>query len=585
MRPKFYFSFVFLSFFTFVSCGVDEDLFLDTVLDENGLDPVNPANLRTFGFLPLNDLYAENNSVKNQAIIRLEEERRTGYLQYDLSSLPGEITKVNLNFAVSSDSGFGELSIFISNNVDWEEMSSASSLPQSGDLVAVYDGTYKVGDSLSIPLDIDFFNASLHSLILKHSDGNDFAIASSENQMFLRPTLSVEYIADPSSNDNPSNPEEYNEENSNADGTEENSGEENSEEENSEEETNLEGNLLFWVEEFEKAWVKDVADIIELSESRNDRQQYYFLSYSLEGLLQIWQATGNNRYLETALEIIENTLDDAVPMSGRNQGYLGWPSDEGRYGTIRFEEGTVLWESFYFRVVTSLLRVMKNSPSIMANADFQSRYDRILDFTLTHIWEKWYNRGGNQGAIYRENVHMTSHWARIAMELYLITGESNYLDVFNNISFAGQPNNGISIDDRIVLTNNSLYWYKEWEKDDVQDVNHGDEVLTYLVMAYENDMLWNNEYIDRLVNAFTNTIWVENNPIKFTENVDGSGSIEERNSWNHGFLMLGRFDSSLQERIRTYYNSRVLDFQHVHALGIAALNEKILQDESPFFPE
>ncbi len=37
--------------------------------------------------------------------------------------------------------------------------------------------------------------------------------------------------------------------------------------------------------------------------------------------------------------------------------------------------------------------------------------------------------------IYRVNTHMASHWARIGMELYIITGKQKYKDVFDNISF------------------------------------------------------------------------------------------------------------------------------------------------------
>ncbi len=92
----------------------------------------------------------------------------------------------------------------------------------------------------------------------------------------------------------------------------------------------------------------------------------------------MWQATGDNSYLDTVIDLIDETINDAVPVGN---GYLGWPSAAG--------EQVPLWDSFYWRFVATLTRIMHQSPNLRQNQNYQAAYERFLNFSEKNIWERY----------------------------------------------------------------------------------------------------------------------------------------------------------------------------------------------------
>jgi hypothetical protein len=409
--------------------------------------------------------------------------------------------------------------------------------------------------------------------------GNDLAIASKENSSKNGPKLVVTYKAPLGSKDIdvtyseetlPEEPQENTENRTN---------------------TSLSEDVIYWKNLFDRTWSSDYPKAIVQSQSGNPYQEYYHMSYPLDGLIQVWQATGDNTYLDNALVLIENTIKDAKPMGGTNTGYLGWASDLSRTDVTRNLEGTSLWEAYMFRHVASLLRIMHKSPNLRASGSYQSRYDAILAFTKKNIWEKWNQNDiwGVTGQIYRSRTHMSSHWARIGMELYIITGEQKYKEVFDNISYKGMASwSGASIRSRLYNNSNepgALSLYQTWDSNTVQDTSHGADVISFLVTANENGMYWDANDMAGLVKMLDKVIWKSNSPLQFTGNFDGTGGSNRSDAGFHGMITLGRFSESLQNRIKAYYNASSVSYQEAQAMGIAALNSKILGDGRPVYPE
>ncbi len=352
--------------------------------------------------------------------------------------------------------------------------------------------------------------------------------------------------------------------------------------------------IEMWKSLLDAEWAGDRADAIAQSTSGNDRQQYYFLFYALEGLVHGWMATGDLALLDDALMLIENTIADAVPVAGNNAGYLGWPSDEARYGARRAAEGTSLWEIYLYRMVGTLLRVMHHSPTLRAMRDYQARYDAILEFTRTHIWEKWVQvdpTGLSQ--IYRSRTHIASHWARLGMELHLITGERAYLDVFEAISFRGMPSwAGESLRSRLLdnpADPAAFALYQEWESPNMQDTSHGADIISFWATAIENRMYWGQgEHADdaaRLVALVDSVIWTSDEPLLHAANWDGTGGSNSTDAGFHGSLTVGRFDPALQNRIETYVSPSTAPLSDTQAMGIGAYNRRILDHGRPVYPE
>ncbi|MGB5819502.1 MAG: DNRLRE domain-containing protein [Saonia sp.] len=589
--PIKFFNLVFLIIILFLqfSCEKDSDLLAEAVLnnpdapideregEDPDADPDAEYDVKTFSFSPINDAFLQGSKGFDQSIVRLEENNRTGYLMFDLSEINGEITEVTLEFTVYGDQGNGTINILKGQSNEWtEENLSDNNSPTAGVQLESINKTYAVASTEKVVLESKDIKAERTTIIMVHDNGNDLAIASKEHPSEKGPKLVVTYNAPLGSEDIPEqSPEEEG-------GNEE-------EEEEQEGNNEISGDVTYWKELFDVAWASEYSDAVEKSESGNAFQEYYFLAYTIDGLIQVWQATGDNKYLDDALGLIENTIDDAVPMGGANSGYLGWPSDLNKYGAIRNNEGTNLWESFLYRYVTTLLRIMNQSPNLRASGSYQARYDDILAFTKTHIWDKWYNRNSNLNDLYRSRTHMTSHWARIAMELYIIEGNQKYREVFDNISFAGMPNyGGASLRSRIYTnpSNPQAYsWYQTWDSNVIQDVNHGDDIVSFWVAAYENGMYWDLNDMKALVATTNDVVWTSNSPLKFAENIDGSGGSDIKEVISHGMLTVGRFDENLQNRIRNHYTLSSVRSREWQAMGIAALNRKILDDGRPVYPE
>ncbi|KQC29333.1 hypothetical protein [Flagellimonas eckloniae] len=583
------------------SCGKDEDLFYEAVLEEPEI--VLEENIddgfetKTFTFSTINDVFLQKSTVYNQSIVRLEEGNRTGYLMFDLSPIEkvnGEIQKVVLQFTTYGDKGNGNISFLKGLSSNWQEnVDEPSALPDMGNQLNSINDSYEIGVTKEVTLDVSTLSNEKITVVVQHNSGNDLAIASKEHTSNKGPKLKVTYRAPEGSEDIVVEDNVNNEESSDNDSEGEGDGEntdQTNEDTNTDEEVDINhevgADVQHWKDLFDKAWAEQYPKAVAQSESGNAMQEYYYMSYSLDGLIQIWQATGDNKYLDDALDLIENTMDDAIPVSGENSGYLGWPSNLERYGDKRNQEGTNLWESFMYRFVATLLRIMKQSPNLMSQGSYQSRYNNILAFTEEHIWEKWYRFNDNLSGIYRSRSHTASHWARIGMELYIITGESEYLEVFENVSYKGMSRySGSSLRDRIFNIGSAYAWYETWESDNIQDVNHGSDVVSFWVTAYENGMYWNAEDMRSLVATTNELVWESDSPIKFTVNVDGSGTANNGDAGSHGMIAVGRFDESLQARIHSHYNTSKVNYQESQAMGIAAMNRKLLNDGRGVYPE
>jgi len=335
----------------------------------------------------------------------------------------------------------------------------------------------------------------------------------------------------------------------------------------------------YWKLRFDNEWVDndnqvDYSDAASRAKSKNVEQEYYFLAYYVDGLIKMWQATGDNKYLDTVLGLIDITVNDAVNVGG---GYLGWPNGAN--------DGNSLWDSYYWRYVISLTRIMHQSPNLRATGNYQAKYEELLTFTEKNIWERYESKG--PGNIYRVNTHMASHWARIGMELYIITGKEKYKKVFDNISFGkmvGKPSNLRNQFKPNSKVPSAYTWSQNWDSYYIQDTSHAGAVVSMVVTAYENEMYWNEDDIKALISTVKDVIWKGEYGSEFKKNVDGSGGFDLAGRL-HEWLNLGRFDQDLQDKIKNKYTGKNITYFGVQPLGIAALNARILADGKPVYPE
>lgn len=185
------------------SCSSDRDLLLETILEDPEISIENNETLneipvgfetRSFVFTPTNDAYLQGSQSYNLPINRLEEGTRTSYLKFDLSKIPGPITKASLEFTVDSDEGNGKLTIKKGTSTDWtEDNLSLNNSPEAVTILGSLDKTYKIGTVEKINLTSSELNNEMTSFIISHEKGNDLAFASKESLTNTGPKLVVTY--------------------------------------------------------------------------------------------------------------------------------------------------------------------------------------------------------------------------------------------------------------------------------------------------------------------------------------------------------------------------------------------------------
>ncbi len=329
-----------------------------------------------------------------------------------------------------------------------------------------------------------------------------------------------------------------------------------------------------WTAVFLQSWDYLSENGLPLSRSA-DSWDHYTLSYSVDSCVAMFRATGERRYLDRACEFVENVAGSAQPSSALGASrfrddYLGWASSSSGQGGNEVP----LYESYFWRYGTALLVAMRENPAIHGDPAYRARYDRLLAFAETHVFQKWYSRGAGE-AIYRERTHMAAHWALIALNLARVTVDpvrrQRYLTVAGNIDLH-LPGSGASLKGQLrrhPAEPTAYFWSDVWgsARRPGQDVSHGNGVLAYVVEARDHGRNWTAADMAAFAALLTKVIWPGGRTYRGF--VDGTGAD---NGWfSDGFVKLGRYDPGAQLRLEQH---QVVNDQFAANM---ALNARILR--------
>lgn len=149
----------------------------------------------TAEFSPTHDAYLQGSTRYNSTLLRLQQGSRTSYLQYDLGTINGTITQVQLQLTISADSGNGTVTVYEGSNSNWTESNlGTSNAPAQGAALATRSSS---GSGLHT-YDLSVANPQIYSgnisFVLVHTGTNDLAYASSEHgTTTIRPKLVITY--------------------------------------------------------------------------------------------------------------------------------------------------------------------------------------------------------------------------------------------------------------------------------------------------------------------------------------------------------------------------------------------------------
>ncbi len=327
-----------------------------------------------------------------------------------------------------------------------------------------------------------------------------------------------------------------------------------------------------WERRFLDTWEREhQRDFLPWSQS-TDSADFYNLAYGIDANTAMYRATRRTTYLDRALLYVHNLVGSArvsrsLPGSQFQDGYRGWASSG---------QEVALYESYCWRYVTRLLRIIRQTPELYDDAAYRSQYEPLLAFSEKHIFEKWFVRGAND-YLYRERTHMAAHWAFIAMDLSLMTTDpkkkARYQAVFDNIH-QGLPNFPGSLRSQLgphPLRPEAWFWSDVWGSHEQpgQDVAHANGMLAFIVEAHDAGLTWTDDDVRRFVATLDTVVWPRRG--KYAEYVDGSGKGD---GWfNDGLMKLGRYDAGLQRRLEQHTVG-----QNTQFFANGALNARILSE-------
>lgn len=294
--------------------------------------------------------------------------------------------------------------------------------------------------------------------------------------------------------------------------------------------------------------------------SSGDSYGFMALRQHLGALNEIIKQTKDEQLILKQINLIDNlitsaTRSDKIANSTYElkDSFQAWTAKQPA-NIINTE--VPLFESYSFFYVAEFLHLLKVNGWVNKSEKNRMWWNRTVRFLEHDIWTKWRSRSYRTNKMYnqiflRSRTHMGSHWAGIALYLR---------EISNNDSIKVQATELISQYDRLLrrnleLRNGAYVWnstYNDVTGTDairsaeviVQDVSHGNHVISYVISAYElGNKNWRLDDLNRF--SKTLTMLYDGAANAFADNVDGSAD-PSRPGWGNfvgdGWVKLGRYN-------------------------------------------
>lgn len=287
------------------------------------------------------------------------------------------------------------------------------------------------------------------------------------------------------------------------------------------------------------------------------------------------KATKESELIDQQITLVNNLINSSQVSNtiGKNtykfkDEFRGWvvlKADEGNKGTINKE--VPLFESYSFFYVSEFLYILKEMGWVDQSIENRKWWEDTVQFVEQNIWTKWRTRSYKESKMYdrtflRNRTHMGSHWAGVASYLNKITYDDKIKE---------QTIRVVQQYDRLLRRNlkirrGAYVWNSTYDNVSgtealgssssiIQDVSHGNHVISYVVAAYE---LGNTNWTKRDLRYFSKTvtkIMYDARTNTFSDNVDGTVDKSRPGLGNNvgdGWVKLGNYDKQVKKTFRVF---------------------------------
>ncbi|HTN08998.1 hypothetical protein [Agriterribacter sp.] len=327
-----------------------------------------------------------------------------------------------------------------------------------------------------------------------------------------------------------------------------------------------------------KLFYKDRAEIlyeksIDLSSSGNTHELMSLRAY-LGANNALVSVNPDPEVIDYQRKLINNIINTAriskdIPnnQSPFQDEFKGWISTSKK---STYNEEVILYEGYSFLYIAQFLFLLQENHWINLSTENADWWQKAVSFLEQNIWTKWLNRSeiinkNNDRYFLRGRTHMASHWAGIAMYLKNMTADSlikkeceklqQEYDLLLKRNLKPNP-----------AYPSAFYWNTTYDNTDgtdavetrpaiVQDVSHGNHVVSYIVAAYKmGDKNWLPEDINKLCNTVKLVLYNKESN-SFRDNVDGS-TDPSRPGWGNfvadGWVKLADYDTAVQAIFKNF---------------------------------
>lgn len=318
---------------------------------------------------------------------------------------------------------------------------------------------------------------------------------------------------------------------------------------------------------------KDFKQTILGAIERSKRGDAYHLMGTrriLGGINELIKAKNDPDLIDSQIKLIDAITESATPSSHLNSDkafkdeYMGWLSLTK--SKEAYNEEVSLSESYSFLYIAEFLYILKQIGWTAESSDNETWWNKQVKFLEKNVWEKWIARsekkyGKKYTFFLRSRTHMGSHWAGIARFLEQISSNAEIRSTAKEVYTSYDTllkRNLKDVGGRYVW--NSTYDdvtgtdAVSAEVVKVQDVSHGNHVVTYIINAYEQgDPSWTLDDINHLCATFKSAVYSPQ-ARSFNTYVDGGKLQTDRTGFfiGDGWAKLARYDHEIYALCEEY---------------------------------
>ncbi len=239
----------------------------------------------------------------------------------------------------------------------------------------------------------------------------------------------------------------------------------------------------------------------------------YNLQLAVDGVLSMYEATGDIEVLESAIEYTQRVMDSARVIENghyERDGFLDWEAlSGGRPQANRW--GNMLYDFQYGSAMSRLARLIVEDESLADRVEIIQFGDELADFIDEQIVFKWLDARGQRDWL--EQFYDRGYWTDKATHIITICNNMTHIMGADSSCDGVHVTLGEQFKNLLVVENDGAY---VWSQHDTfpggnfnlaPDTNHENRVATMISQLGADDVVFDRNDIQHLGATFTERIW------------------------------------------------------------------------------